>query len=287
MKKLILFISVLSLLANIHAQTKWNNSGDAIKWLNEKISKVAQNDLSITQKIETDASNSYYSKVSIFSVNASGKATAEWYEFYLEHLNPQSFVVNVSGKSLTVKLSTQNQSKVIKYYKGDVFSSFVHTMEIYFDDIQMARDGIEALQLMCEKSPASQVTFTSREQVYNWLRDNIKESREGIVIQNKVEAFPDQSHKIVLTTRETDEKGVQSESKYEFYMTDFTPNAFQIKARGTKLELAFSTSGKLKPVKYFQNGIQKNYTSSFGMYGTDPLNMMHILNAFKYLAENK
>ena len=284
MKNILFFLSLMTSVVYLQAQVKWNNPSDAIQWINEKIAKISQNDLIITQSFETDASNNYYTKVAMSSVNASGKSSSERYEFYLEHLNPQSFVVNVSGKSLTIKLTTQNQSKVIKYYKGDVFSSFVNSMEVYFDDIQQARQGIEAMQLICEKSPASQVSFASKEQAYNWLKNNIKESREGVVIQNHVDVFPAQSHKMVLTAKETDTKGSLKESKYEFYIADFTQNSFQIKAKGTRLELAFTTSGKLKPVKYFQDGVQKNYTNRFSMYGTDPLNMMQILNAFKYLA---
>lgn len=276
---------MISIAGSLHAQTKWTNTDDAVKWFNERIAKVAQNELTITQSFETDAANNYYTKVAVSSVNTSGKSSSDRYEFYLEHLNPQTFVVNVSGKSLTVKMTTQNQSKVIKYYKGDVFSSFVHTMEIYFDDIQVARDGIEALKLICEKSPASQIAFTSKAQVYEWLQTNIKESREGAVIQNKIEVFPDQSHKFVLTAKETDTKGALTENKYEFYMSDFHPGSFQVQSKGTRLALTFTATGKLKPVKYFQNGIQKNYTNKFEMYGTDPLNIMHILNAFKYLTQ--
>lgn len=284
MRKIALFAILLFFVVNLPAQTKWTNTSDAITWLNKQIGKVVQNDLTITQSFETEAKNNHYSKVFISSVNASGKSTTERYEFYIEHLNPQTFVVNVSGKSLTVKLSTQNQSKVIKYYKGDVFSSFVNNMEIYFDDIQMARDGIDALTLINEKTPSSQVAFKSKEQAYDWLKSNVKESREGTIIQNTIEVLTDQSNKFIITAKETDDKGTVSESKYEFYLTDFNPNSFQIQSKGTRLGLSFTADGKLKPVKYFQNGVQKNYTNKFEIYGTDPLNMMQIHHALQYLA---
>jgi hypothetical protein len=284
MKRLFLSIILISIIGKLDAQTKWTSTAEAISWLNSKIAKISQNELTITQALSVDSKNNYYCKVNISSINASGKSTSDRYEFYIEHLNPQSFVVNVSGKSLTVKISTQNQSKVIKSYKGESFSSFDNTMEIYFDDIQMAREGIEALKLICDKTPISQINFNTKEQVYSWLKTSIKESKESYSIQNKVEIYPDQSHKIVLTAKETDEKGLAEERKYEFYISDFNPSSFSIKSSGTKLGLSFISTNKLKPIKYFQDGIQKNYTDKFEIYGTDPLNLIQILNAFKYLA---
>lgn len=284
MKKLLLLVSILVSFVYINAQPKWSTSNDALTWLNTQIKTVRQNDLTFTQSSTINFGNHYYSKISVSSLSAGGKSTDERYEFYLEHIDMNNINPIISGKTLVIELNSINEDRLIKNFKGEVFSGYVNSFKIYFEDLQMARDAIVAIKYIASTNPTSAITFNSDEDAYKWLMNNIKVSDEsGKTIQNTIKVLTESSNKFILTAKETDASGATDEKVYEFYLNDFDKNSFQLKTSSSKLGISFATIGQLKPIKFFQNGVQKNYTNKFEIYGSDPLNMIHIVSAFKYL----
>lgn len=285
MKKYLFLISFTAIAWNMAVtQSNWSTAGEAVNWLNSQIKTVRQNDLTFTQSMAVNFNEHYYSTVSIGSVNAGGKTTDDRYEFYLEHINPNNMQPIISGKTLVVELNAIQKDRLIKHYKGDEFSGYVSSFKIYFEDIQVARNAIEALRFVSGTNPSSELTFNSDAEAYDWLMRHIKVSRESAKrIENIVKVLTESGNKIILTSKESDMKGTMDEKVYEFYLADFNSNSFQLKTSSSKLGIAFTSTGQLKPIKFFHNGIQKNYTNKFEIYGSDPLNMLHIIAAFRYL----
>lgn len=78
------------------------------------------------------------------------KVKEEVYEFYLKDLDAASINFKVSGKKLAVEIPTVYQQKIIKYYKNGEVSNYKNSMEVVFQEVELARQFITRLKSWIE-----------------------------------------------------------------------------------------------------------------------------------------
>jgi hypothetical protein len=74
------------------------------------------------------------------------------YEFNLSDLNPNSVEYDIKGKELSIVLNTNYNAKVIKTYEDGELQNYTNKINIYANDIDLARNLILGLKESIEEN---------------------------------------------------------------------------------------------------------------------------------------
>lgn len=285
----LIFTFLLSLNSKVFSQTTWNSPKEALEWLNGKIAEIKLVDRTIKQNLVSDLEKG--SKCELFySVEYDGTVTfTKLSLFYWENINVDAIEATVKGKELFLSISANDGSKFIKEKKsGDDAYLFTNKIQLYFDDIQTARNAIECFKFLKKESPPFQPIFNTKLDAYTYLKNeigkiviNTNEYDQSLTVQT------DQNDKFLVNIKETDSRGVSTTKRYEFYMTDFNGKSVSVKTYPAKLSIELISSSEIKPVKYFINDIQQNYTNKIELHADDVQKAYILKNTFIYLTGEK
>ncbi len=127
-----------------------NKSLPELKQLLARQIKNLENDTkSVEQIIEFDEENIIRLKKNVMS---SKSGTEYIYEIGLNDLNPKSVRIKISGKKATVSVSTNQNAKIIKFYKNGKIQPYKKDLSIEAIDIQNAKNIAGILKSLIEKS---------------------------------------------------------------------------------------------------------------------------------------
>lgn len=285
-KHIILLIALLFNTGFAFAQPKWNSPQEALDWLNTKIAGSRCGVMQYNQKATVDFSRSTAFDLSIdIEQNGIINSTTR-YTFYPENINVEELAPEVKGMLIYLTISTQNNLKLIKEIEQGSGQSFTNNFRIYFDDLQVARDAAEAIKYIKQNVIPVSPSFASKEEGYNWLQNNVGAAKFGtIAIEQSIKIQTDQNNKFALSTTETGSKTIKKE--YEFYLTDFKEENVLVNTTNSRLSITLTSNGDIKPVKYFLNGAQQNYTNKIEIFTDDAQKAIQIRNVFIYLITGK
>lgn len=285
-KHLIAFFVSVFLLLPVSAQTSWNSPDEALQWLNGKVAGVRADVMKYNQIITADFSQStacgfVQTVEQNGAVNSSTNLT-----FYVEHLNTAALKTEVKGKYIYLNLNTQDNLKLIKETRNGHTAGFLNSFRLYFDDLQVCRDAVEAFRYIKNNVAAPVPPLTTNEDAYAWLKTHITGCRfGGTEVLQSLDIQTDQSNKFVLTVTENGSRTTKKE--YEFYLGDLRPENIRVNANGSRIIVNFVTTGDIKPVKYFVDGAQQNYTNKFELYTDDAQKAFQIRDVFIFLITGK
>jgi len=288
--KISLILSLLIILiTHVQSQKTWNSPKEAVEWMNSKIAVIKLVDRTVKQNLVSDLEKG--SKCELFySVEYDGTVTfTKLSLFYWENINVDAIEATVKGKELFLSIPANDGSKFIKEKKsGDEAYLFSNKIQMYFDDIQTARNAIECFKYLKKESPPFQPVFNTKLDAYTYLQNeigkiiiNTNEYDQSLTVQT------DQNDKFLVTIKETDSRGVSTTKRYEFYMTDFNGKSVSVKTYPAKLSIELISSSEIKPVKYFINDIQQNYTNKIELHADDVQKAYILKNTFIYLTGEK
>ncbi|WP_430932973.1 hypothetical protein [Saccharicrinis sp. 156] len=127
------------------------NAKEKLKWLMDHIVEVNVDKKTYVQvliKSENDPKKIEFKQL----ISAGSNATEMLYEFNMNDIDSKNINYNITGKSLSVEVNANYNSKVIKTYKNGVVSNYTSKIKIYFDDIEMAKNCMLAFQEIIEES---------------------------------------------------------------------------------------------------------------------------------------
>lgn len=117
---------------------------DKLNWLIENITEVTVEDKTYTQTIEIIED---LNKLKFILKEIKDQDIKEYiYEFNLSDINPNTVKYDISGKELSISISTNYNSKVIKTYEDGEIKNYENQINIYVPDIEIARNIILALK---------------------------------------------------------------------------------------------------------------------------------------------
>jgi|GEM_PF-5903168 len=288
--KIISAVFTLFLLgsASASAQVKFGNLAEAKELLNNKSKSVAQPGMRYEQSFSYDAGKPGQIVLTTTSVDAKGKSATWQTGFFLEHIYLNKILPVSTTKELKLEVFAMNDQRLFRETR-DSKSSYRSSFDIYFDDMQAARDAKEALVYIIKNSDYPRLNFSSPAEAYSWLETSpdVTFTSNGETYVNKVEVARDQNNRISWEVAVTDAKGAQKQMKYDFYAADFNIYSFKITVAGNMLGVDFLTANNAKAVKYFENGIQKSFVNRFVIFLDDPRLAMDVIKTLRYLISGK
>ncbi len=252
----------------------------AIQWLTENLGKVIIDTKTTDQNITIQTDNENKTELKVVTTNEGSAAVTELFEIYPEDLIPEDMEIEVSGKKLWVSLST-GKLKYIKVYRDNVLQSYTYDTDVLFDDVQQARNFIGAMRLIHEKSKVQDRTMQDKSAAITFIMENLgKVEINGEVFEQKAETRDNDDCKMNYLLTETDSKGVSTEYKYEFTLSDIDPADSKIYVSGNELQVKLETKDNTKLIKPYKNGEAGSFIYSLELQVSDILVAKKLLGAF-------
>jgi hypothetical protein len=202
-------------------ETVWDDREAAFSWLVENIGEATDDDVQWEQHFAREE-RPYLATLISKSVNDKGEEESFAYLFDLSDINPASIKLEVSGRSLDVAVPVREGEKFIQVTAPDG-KEYTDEMKIYADDIEVARQIVNALYFLVSATVPERPEWNSYSEALGFVKDQLGEVKIGDrLFQNSI-SFEDSPSGIVeLTIRETDSDGETEESVYAFYLADMT-----------------------------------------------------------------
>ncbi len=234
--------------------------GDQINFLKENIKTVKINDGEYEQVLSI-GQPSYLLQLKVEDGTEKTTKSLEA-KFNLADLLEKSIKINVSGKKLLVKASTQNGKRWVQKYVEGEFKSYGNSVEFVTNNTTEARNIAGALKQLI--SGARKQEKADMEGLVKSEEERIKLLSEyiGEVSTEKKEIKQDFSGDCIIkysqTTLESNDKSVINE--YAFNFIDFEKKKTSVQVSSSALSVKIQGDRKL--VKYTKNGTAQSYRNN-------------------------
>jgi|GEM_PF-2496080 len=216
-------------------------------------------------------------------ISTSGKNGAEErYSFSMADLNDKKLELGVKGSLFVIELSTNNNQKVISYFKNDQKQNYTNSITLTSDNLEDFRYLPEALKKViadCKASERNRVPGGSLSATMDWLEKQIPrlESDKASVNQS-LAISKDCSMKF---TEERADAKKSSEMVYEAGLKDLNANAVSYDISGKNIFVILTANGKEKLIKTYKDGTPGNYTNEIRIQVDDVSLARDVAEGFK------
>ena len=260
---------------------------DASEWLSKNIGEVKIGTDHFVQSVTYDQAKPYLLNYTQTKTDSKGVATNYVFYFNLDDINKNTITISISGNLMKVKLATKGNQNFIKVTKNNEPQSYDKDIEIVFDDLDKARNTINALNAAIANTKPILPTFKSKKEALDKIGTWISKSNAGTNQYTQSFAFdvanPD---KLTIILNITETKGKTEESKFEFYTFDADANLVGVSASGKDAQITLNIKGKVKYIKVFKNNIQQSYDDQIVLHSHDIESARQAAEAFRYIVNN-
>jgi len=280
------FIDVLkeNIPACKESQTAWDNRDDALAWLAENIGEAVDDDTRWDQEFKP-GDKSYLVQISSKSTDDDGDQESFEYLLDLNDLNPMAVNLKVSGKSLSVELPVRESENYIEV-EGSEGKEYTDELLIYADDIEMARQIVNALSYAITNTQPERPKWDNYSAALNFVKTNLGEVKmEEDIYVNSIE-FDNSPSGLVEMTVEINESGEERETvKYAFYMADIM-DKLALDVSKSSIEVKLETRNKRDFIRVTSGDNETDYSNSLDFYLGNIDLARDIINAFETAARN-
>lgn len=262
---------------------EFGNVDKTIDWLTANVTEVKSDDETIEQTFVVNKSNENKIEFNCSTKESNENALNKSYEFYPEDLKIENCKIKVSGKKLMVVLST-GKSRYIKYTRENIMQNYDSDIEVAFNDVLKAKNFIEAITLLRNKSQIADRSFGSKNEALTYITANIKKIGNSIeAVDQKMEQRDNDPCKMNFICLVPGSKGASIENIYEFNLADLDPMNSDIEVSSKNIAINLVTKKKEKIIKSYKNGEPGNFIANIELQVDDVLTAKKILAAFNTL----
>ncbi|MCD8540856.1 MAG: hypothetical protein LRY55_14615 [Leadbetterella sp.] len=216
-------------------------------------------------------------------VTRSGKGvTDEYYTFQVADLNDKKIVSDIKGSFFEIGLSTNNNQKVISYFKNDQRQNYTNSITLLSDNLEDFRYLPEALKKViadCKALEKSRVPAGSLSATMAWLEKQIPRlESDKVTINQSLTVSKDCSMKF---TEERSDVKKSGELVYEAGLKDLNVNAVNFDISGKNVFVILMANGKEKLIKTYKDGTPGNYTNEIRIQIDDVSIARDVTEGFK------
>ncbi len=263
---------------------KWADDSKAATWASANTGSITESGKTYKQKLTFDPSNNYMATLSLTSTDNNGD-TEEKFVFYVSDIDKDNVDLSVSGKKMTVKIST-GKEKLIKATKFDQIQNYESSIEVYFDDTKIARNFISALKFLASTVKSADKTLTDNAAAFKFIASSLHTVSTGTYTMDQtIEMVDNDPCKIKLSIVQIDSKNESTGYIYEFNLSDINADAVKLDISGKEMKVNLETKGKQKLIKPYKNSEPQNFAYGVDLYCDDVATARNIINAFKTLAK--
>ena len=238
----------------------WNSGDEAFAWLSENIGASGNSGTSYEQVFGKGV-KPYLASLQTESTDSKGTQNKVIRTFDLSDINPAGISLVVSGKSLKVNVPVTDRNYFIME-KNDQGISFARDLEIYTDDIEIARNIVNALHYLASNTKSVRTQWTGDTQALGFVKEHLGEINSGGKIYAQSLVFDGSSAgPVTFTSTVTDSKGTSVEETSLFYLDDIQiPVGLNVTSRAAYLEIG--TKDKNKYIRASSGGNMEPWTNS-------------------------
>ncbi len=266
-------------------RTEYSDYFSAMSYVKENIMDASVGSNKYEQSLTFE--NSPSGQINYKSIKTDSKAVSKEsiFQFYPSDISPE-VKLNVSSSVANIEISSIGNDKFIKQTLDGNLMSYTNNVEIFIDDIDAARDIINALEYSLKNSESGVQKFESVNAVSEWLNSNMEEVIiDGESTQQNIVVSSTEENKVEIKKITSSEGSDADSETFEVYPQDFSMEDIVIKISGKKLSIPLST-GKLKYIKSYKEGILQNYASKIEIQFNDVKTAKNFIAAISFLYEN-
>ncbi len=263
----------------------WTSDEEALAWLSENIGESVSSGTTYKQTFSKGDKN-YLAKLETETTDSKGNIQTAMYTFDLSDINPSGVELNVSGKDLAVELNGRDNKYYIKLEEDDGEFSFDRDVEIHTDDIEIARNIVNAMVFLASDIHPERKEWKSYTQALTYVKDNLKEVPVGSAMYKQSLSFGESPSDIVdFTSVKTDSKGASAEEVSSFYLNHLNPSVgLEVSSSNAYLDLEIKNKDKY--IRQSSDGKILTYSSSLKTYVDDIDKARDLINAMEYAIKN-
>ncbi|MCF6308818.1 MAG: hypothetical protein L3J09_12825 [Flavobacteriaceae bacterium] len=208
--------------------------------------------------------------ITVEAIDSKGNSSTKSYI-----INPADIKKNgvkkVVKKNL-IYIEVPTNQKLIKLTTDNEKVSYVNSLKVYASDINNARELVSKIKEAIPKAQQlvdQRISFTTYQECINWLENNIGDvsSPSWDYSQSLKEntSYPGsiEFNKEIISSKSTEN------TAYLFNLLLLNPKTVSFKINGDLFSIYVETNKAVKTIKYFEDGIQKNYTSKLTIACSD------------------
>lgn len=276
------FIETLKEMLTICNETQvvWENRNQAFNWLMDNVGEAMDNGTEWEQEFNK-GERDYLVEFEAKSVNSKGEQLSSNSIFDLSDIDSMGINLKISGKSLIVEVPVKESKKYIEV-KSPGGSQFTPKLLIYTNEIERARQVVNALSYLVGNTIPDRPKWDSYGSSLEFVKDNLGELRVADDLYSNAlnfEASPSGLVNLVLVKTESD--GTSESVEYAFYLTDITEQ-LKLEVSKNSITLGIVTKEKHEYIREMKDEKVSDYTSSLNIYVSDINRARDVLNAFEY-----
>jgi hypothetical protein len=199
-------------------------------------------------------------------------------------INPNITQIQVTGDRMFLEAPALDKKAVIMHFKNDKFDGYENEVNIYAENIEVARRMKFVADKAIEKCKTSyKDPFTGgANEAFSWLKKTIGEVtvEESSMKQTFEAAGADNANKVKYN-RVTVKGNTSSDEIFEFNFSDINPTTVEVQVRGKWLYVKFESNFKAKIFGAYKDGKIQPYTSTVEIAMKDVESSRGVISAFK------
>ncbi|MFO7933182.1 MAG: hypothetical protein R6U78_03780 [Bacteroidales bacterium] len=264
----------------MEAEVKWDDREAAFDWLSENIGKATEDDLQWEQSFSRE-DKPYMAGLEATSVDEDGEKETFQYLFDLTDINPLAIGLEVSGRSLAVEVPVKGGEDYIQV-DGTDGREYTDELKIYADDIEVARQIVNALSYLVTNTTVERPQWSSYQEALGFVKDHLGEvTIDDEVFHNSLNFEEDPSGLLELTVKETESDGETEQTTYAFYLADMTDKPVLDVSRD-EITIEMETRDDVDFIREVTGEDELDYTSDLEFHAAEIDVARDLVNAFAY-----
>ncbi|MCK5137735.1 MAG: hypothetical protein KAR19_18260 [Bacteroidales bacterium] len=265
-------------------QVAWENRDQAFAWLVNNIEKATDEEIEWDQKFEL-GSRIYLVDFQANSVNEKGEQELFSYILDLSDINPLAINLKISGKSFFIEVPVKEGKRFIKV-KSPTGTEFTNKLLIYANDIELARQIVNALIYVVKNTTPERPQWDSYSASLGFVKDNLGEVKiDDELFSNSINYEASPSGLVNLVIGKSDSNGTPESVKCSFYLTDVMDKV-RLEVSKYSITIEIETKNKRDFIREMTDEKVTDYSSTLDFHVSDIDMARDILNAFEYAIRN-
>lgn len=265
-------------------QKAWADRNEAFSWLVNNIGNAKDDEILWEQTFEA-GERAYLVKLSSKFTDEDGEQAVYNYILDLNDINPLAINLDVSGKSLTVEVPIREGERFIEL-NGPDGKEFINELVIYADDIEIARQIVNALSYVVTNTQPERPKWDSYTAALNFVKEQVGEVKiDEEVFYNNIDFEQSPDGIVNFNIKKTDDDGETEEHGYSFYPVDLI-DAATLDVSKNSISVKLNTKNKRDFIRVTENSELDGYDSEVEFYLDNIDRARDVMNAFEYAIRN-
>jgi hypothetical protein len=234
--------------------------GDISNALKSLVKDIKINEKQLTQTIEPQC------VTTVTQINQTASSTEKSvYVFNWMDLNPNVTKIQTTGDRMFIEATALDKKAIIMYSKNDKFEGYKNEVNLFTEDIEVARRLLSVANKAIEKCKTDykEPFNNTGTDALSWLKKNTGDvTVEETTMKQTLDGSDGANPAKLKYSRITVKGNTSSEEIFEFNLADINPTTVEVQTRGKWLYVKFETNFKAKIINAYKDGKIQPYVST-------------------------